>query len=360
MDPFRLSYILPLKSVHAAGTDFFSYLHWLSPRVELIVVDGSPSSVFEAHAARCGVGVQHLRVDPDVAGFANGKVAGVITGLRRCSHEAVIIADDDVRYDVLALHEMADQLIRADVVRPQNYFRPLPWHAYLDTARMLLNRVSGGDWPGTVGIRRSLLARTGGYDGDVLFENLELVRTITAAGGAEAVPLGLYVRRVPPTTSHYWSQRVRQAYDEFARPVRLAVWLSVAPAALLLGLAGASAWFVPAAAAAIVAAEVGRRRAAGHRVFPIMASLAAPLWITERAACAWLAVGSRLVWGGIRYRGRTLAKAATPLHVLQSRFRAQPKFGEQIDSEPRCIRTQGEVLATKDEGRVDPRLSHVL
>ena len=86
----------------------------------------------------------------------------------------------------------------------------------------------------------------GGYDGDVLFENLELVRTITAAGGAEAVPLGLYVRRMPPTTSHYWSQRVRQAYDEFARPVRLVVWLSVAPAALLLGLAGAWAWSVPA------------------------------------------------------------------------------------------------------------------
>ena len=153
--PFGLSYLLPIKSVHGAGTDFFSYLDWLSPLVELIVVDGSPSHIFAVHAARCGAGVRHLPVDPDVAGFANGKVAGVITGLRRCSHESVIIADDDVRYDVAALREMADQLTRADVVRPQNYFWPLPWHAYLDTARMLLNRVSGGDWPGTVGIRRT-------------------------------------------------------------------------------------------------------------------------------------------------------------------------------------------------------------
>jgi hypothetical protein len=324
MDSGRLSYLLPIKSVHAADADFFSYLDWLSPLVELIVVDGSPSHIFEVHAARCGVDVRHLPVDPDVAGFANGKVAGVVTGLRRCSHEFVIIADDDVRYDVAALREMADQLTRADVVRPQNYFWPLPWHAYLDTARMLLNRVSGGDWPGTVGIRRSVLARTGGYDGDVLFENLELVRTITAAGGAEAVPLGLYVRRMPPTTSHYWSQRVRQAYDEFARPMRLVVWLSVAPAALLLCLIGAWAWFVPAVAAVIVAAEAGRQKAAGRRVFPFAASIAAPLWIIERAVCAWLAVGCRLVWGGIRYRGRTIAKAATPLHVLRSRFTNSP------------------------------------
>jgi hypothetical protein len=340
MDLFRLSYVLPLKSVAAAGTDFFSYLDWLSRRVELVVIDGSPPNIFEVHATRCGVGVRHLPVDPDVAGFANGKVAGVITGLRRCSHEAVIVADDDVRYDDPTLRAMADQLERADVVRPQNYFQPLPWHAYLDTARMLLNRVSGGDWPGTVGIRRSFLARTRGYDGDVLFENLELVRTITAAGGAEAVPLGLYVRRVPPTTSHYFSQRVRQAYDEFARPVRLVVWLSVAPAALALRLFGSWVWFVPAAAAVIVAAEAGRRRAGGRRVFPFAASLTAPLWLLERAACAWLAVGSRLLWGGIRYRGRTIAKAATPVHVLQSRLRSQPfRHG----SDPRWMPSQGEV-----------------
>jgi hypothetical protein len=324
MDTSRVSYLIPIKYADAAGDELFSYLNWLSPRVELIVVDGSPSGVFAVHAGRCGVRVQHLPVDTDVAGFANGKVAGVMTGLRRCSHEAVIIADDDVRYDEAGLREMAEQLTCADVVRPQNYFRPLPWHAYLDTARVLLNRVSGGDWPGTLGVRRSVLVRTGGYDGNVLFENLELMRTVTAAGGTEAVAFGLYVRRLPPTTSHYWSQRVRQAYDEFARPVRLAVWLSVAPAAVALGLSGGWVWFIPAVAAAVVAAEAGRRKAAGRRVFPVATSLAAPLWIVERAVCAWLAVGSRLLWGGIRYRGRTIARAATPLSTLQSRFKAGP------------------------------------
>ena len=31
----------------------------------------------------------------------------------------------------------------------------------------------------------------GGYDGDVLFENLELIRTVRARGGEEAVALDL-------------------------------------------------------------------------------------------------------------------------------------------------------------------------
>src|SRR4029079_2928969 len=113
---------------------------------------------------------------------------------------------------------------------PQNYFDPLPWHARVDAARSLLNRVhsgdrelGSGDFPGTLGVRREAFVACGGYDGDVIFENLELMRTIEAAGGRVATPLDLYVRRLPPTTAHFISQRVRQAYDDFALPVRMAV-----------------------------------------------------------------------------------------------------------------------------------------
>ena len=107
---------------------------------------------------------------------------------------------------------MAAALECADVVRPQNYFEPLPWHAWIDTGRTLLNRISGGDWPGTLGVRWPILSMAGGYDGNVLFENLELVRTVKAAGGLEHSAAGIYVRRLPPSAHHFWSQRVRQAY----------------------------------------------------------------------------------------------------------------------------------------------------
>jgi hypothetical protein len=71
--------------------------------------------------------------------------------------------------------------------------------------------MSGGDWPGTLGVRRSVLMRTGGHDGTAVFENLELVRTVCAAGGRELIPLYLYVARRPSTARHFLSQRVRQA-----------------------------------------------------------------------------------------------------------------------------------------------------
>jgi hypothetical protein len=216
---------------------------------------------------------------------------------------------------------MTSALEGADVVRPQNYFEPLPWHACLDTARTLLNRISGGDWPGTIGVRRAMLIATHGYDGDVLFENLELVRTVLAAGGSEACPLDLFVRRLPPSSGHFWSQRVRQAYDEIARPERLAVWLSVLPIVLGL-LAAGPRWAVPTVAGLIIAiAEAGRRRAGGAQVFPFAASLVAPLWVCERAICSWIALAAYLTWGGIPYRGRIVRRAATPFRTLQERLK---------------------------------------
>ncbi len=110
----------------------------------------------------------------------------------------------------------------------------MPWHARWDTGRILLNRLTGGDWPGTLAVRRSILRATGGYDGRAMFENLELVRTVIAAGGHERVLLDAFVVRRPATTRHFWSQRVRQAYDELARPARLSVQLVVLPTVVAL------------------------------------------------------------------------------------------------------------------------------
>lgn len=317
----HISYLLPIRTNQPTDDEFLAYVTWLVQRVELIVADGSDEPVFNAHANRwSSLPLQHVRVDSDLTSLLNGKVAGVLTAARRATGDSIVVADDDVRYDDVALDRIRAALERADVVRPQNYFDPLPWHAVLDTSRTLLNRISGGDWPGTIGIRRSMLIATGGYSGDVMFENLELVRTVKAAGGTEACPLDLYVLRRPPSTARFWSQRVRQAYDEHARPLRLIAWLAVLPA-ILLGTQR-SVWVsVAASAVVIIAAEIGRRRAGGAQVFPFTASLAAPLWVCERAVCAWLAVVARFALGGIPYRGRIVSQAATPMRVLEHRVK---------------------------------------
>ena len=165
-----------------------------------------------------------------------------------------------------------------------------------------------------------MLIATRGYDGSVMFENLELVRTVLAAGGREACRLDLYVRRLPPSTAHFWSQRVRQAYDEFARPIRLAAWLAVLPTSVCLAVIDPLT-LVAVAFAIVVAAEIGRRRSRGTGVFPAVASWAAPLWVCERAICAWLAVLARAMWGGIPYHGQIIERAANSGRVIRQRLK---------------------------------------
>lgn len=325
-DRLPAAYVLPLRWAEGGEVDELAgYLRWVSAQVEeTIVVDGSPAPVFAAHAAAFGAAVRHLPPDPDL-GFAMGKVNGVVTGLRACSRERVVIADDDVRYDRGSLRRAVELLGSADLVRPQNYFDELPWHARWDTARSLLNRVFTGDpalpvgdFPGTLAVRRSSFHSSGAYDGDALFENLELIRTVRAGGGTVHTPLDLYVARRPPSTAHFLSQRVRQAYDDFAIPARMAVWLSILPTTACLLARRRGRWVGAGAAASVALAELGRRRANGRDRFPLSGSLLAPAWLAERAICSWLAVGAK-ARGGVRYGEGRLPLAGNSLASLSER-----------------------------------------
>jgi hypothetical protein len=348
-----LSYVVPVRWRDGAQREELAeYLARIAPLVaEVIVVDGSDPEVFAANAAAWGEHARHL---PPKEGeeWLMGKVAGVRTGVEQASRERVVIADDDVRYEPEALRRAAELLESHDLVRPQNYFSRLPWHARWDTARTLLNRSVGRDYPGTLAVRRSRMLAMGMYDGDVLFENLELMRTVRAHGGTVASPLDLYVARVPPSAGHFWGQRTRQAYDDFALPLRMALWLAVVPLLLLdrwrahadgtktgppnrkssrrrrlgrwrLGLAQAGA------AVAVGVAEVGRRRAGGAAYFPATSSLLAPVWILERGVCAWLAVLQRLRFGGVRYGDSVIPVAAHSERQLRRRLAARASEGEE-------------------------------
>jgi hypothetical protein len=301
--------LLPIRREKPAHErELAAYLASL-PISEIIVVDGSPAAAFDALRDALPTAVKHLSPDPSLRGL-NGKVRGVLTGLQHATRERVVIADDDVRYDQNALRAVIEALGSAEVVRPQNYFKPTPWHAILDGARSLINRSLDGDWPGTLAIRKSALPD--GYNADVLFENLELVRTIRANGGRERVARDIFVRRLAPTSQQYWSQRVRQAYDEFARPARLAVALTIIPLLCASVLLKAPAVAEALAIAGIALAFAGWLRDGAWAHFSLWSVAAAPLWLVERGLCAWIAIYQRVSRGGIRYAGNVIRDAATP------------------------------------------------
>lgn len=299
-----LSYVLPLHSEHVVQ-ELTTYLHSIALHVEVIVVDGSPDAVFEEHH-RQWRDVIHIRPD-ERWDFPFRKVTGVLTGLGRATQRRVVIADDDVRWTPELLASAGDRLGDKAVLRPQNYFKPHRWHTRWDTGRILLNRLFGGDWPGTLVVDRNLLLATGGYDGSAMFENLELVRTLKAAGGHEVLALDLLIPRTPPDVRQFLDQRVRQAFDEFARPWRLLLELAVLPAVIV----GRRRAAIALAAASIGFAELGRRRGNGSSVFGRFDAVWAPAWVAERSITAWLAVWAKARRGGVSYRGTVIGKAAT-------------------------------------------------
>jgi hypothetical protein len=312
-------YILPLRwQDDSALDDLVCYLEQLCSWIPVTVIDGSPDELFHRHAARFPPGVKHLR--PAAGREGNGKVAAVLTAVRLSTAERLVLADDDVRYTREALTAVIAGLDSADLVRPQNYFSDWPWHALWDTSRTLVNRALAADFPGTLAVRRAALEATGGYE-PVLFENLELIRTVTAAGGREQRAPALFVARIPPSARHFLRQRVRQAYDDFAQPGRLASELALLPilaGILCLPVRRRMPALLGAAVAGMAVAETGRRRDQGRQVFPFRTVLFTPFWVLERAVCVWIALALRLR-GGVPYAGTRLKTAAHSPATLRLR-----------------------------------------
>ncbi len=318
----RLSYILPIK--WDAGQDpqeLTGYLKSIADQVELIVVDGSNPANFLLHKEAWGSYGKHLPPSAEF-NFVNGKVNGVMTGLRLAQHEKVVIADDDVRYTPEQLRLVESLLEEVQLVVPQNYFSPAPWHAQWDTARTLLNRALHHDYPGTLAVQQDFINQLGGYDGNVLFENLELMRTVEAGYGKVLYKPDLFVERLPPSDKHFWSQRVRQAYDDYAQPLKLAFFFALVPGLIASGVVSP---FLPLGllALSVPIAEIGRRMHGGTKYFSAACALYAPCWLLERGICTWLAMFAKLRYGGVRYNHKIISVAANPIWKLRSKLNAR-------------------------------------
>jgi len=266
----RDEYILPLRwADDSALAELVQYLEVLAGRINVTVVDGSGAGLFATHRARFPPSVRHMRPDP---GTGNGKVTAVLTAVRSSGAERLVIADDDVRYTRESLAAVVHHLDHADLVRPQNYFDVLPWHACWDTSRTLIDRALSADFPGTFAVRRAALQAA----------ELALLPTF-------ACLTGLPRQRRAPT---------------------------------VLGLA----------VAGMALAEIGRRRHHGRKVFPARTAWFAPLWVMERAVCVWLALAFRLS-GGVPYSGTRLMTAAHSTGELRRRH--QGKIARNPFDQPR-------------------------
>ena len=292
-------------------------------RCELIVVDGSdPVSFDAAHAAWSGLG-HHVRPDDAIAG-RNGKVRGVLTGVALASHERVVIADDDVRYDARRARTDHRGVERRGTGAAAELLRSA------GVARALGHRA---DAPQSGRARRRLPRH--------------------ARGAAQRAAPDRRVRRRRPLReprAHPDDRGRRWARAQPSRPLRPAICLrrpatsgrsdAARPttssrargvSARTLAIVPLVAWALArrrhrrrvglAAVSVVVLAEAGRRRAGGTAVFPRSASLFAPLWLVERSVCSWLALASRLR-GGCPYGGTRLRVAATSRRTLRRRLQA--------------------------------------
>jgi hypothetical protein len=312
----QCTYLLPIRRTQIDDAEILGFCEYFETLVragcEILVVDGSPAAVFAAHKDAWGDIARHVQVDPQYR-YLNGKVNGIHTGVALAAHERIVIADDDIRYTAENIALMCKLLDEHELVRPQNFLSPLPWWGRMEAARMLVNRgvLRTGDYPGTCGIRRSAMFRVGHFDGDVLFDNEEIVRHFIVQGAVVCHARNFFILKRPPTFKKWCEQRPRQAYEDFVMRAKTAAFMAVLPLALmacvLAGSAGFLSFTLLVAAISILLAARGRRGQA-RSVFPSWVTFYAPLWVFERALSVYWALYWRLRYGGYPFGDRLISK----------------------------------------------------
>ncbi|MEY2485605.1 MAG: hypothetical protein QOH39_1253 [Verrucomicrobiota bacterium] len=325
------TYLMPIRRTvfdTAAATQLRAYFDLVQPSVaQIVIVDGSPPDIFAQHQQIWAGTARHEPVDRSF-GFLNDKVNGIHTGVRLAETAEIILADDDIRYTNREIEEIAAVLKRFDVVRPQNYLGPaagsnhdprgpgytLPWWAKMEAARMLINRATllAADYPGTCAFRREAMLRAGPYDGDVLFDNEEIIRHFARSGARICYANDLFVRKCPAGFQKWIEQRPRQAFEDFGLRAKTILFAAIIPCILFLGiLAGSKAMFAFLFLIALLStllAAVGRAQGEARQFFPAHLCLFAPLWILERSLSTYWAFYWYLRKGGYPFGDRLLRK----------------------------------------------------
>jgi hypothetical protein len=279
---------------------------------EIMIVDGSSPEVFrENDAAWTGL-CRHVPVDRSFA-YLNDKVNAVHTGLAAASGTKIILADDDIRYTESSLAVIVARLDNYEVVRPQNYLSPLPWWAKMEAARMLINRATLplADYPGTCAFRKSAMDEAGHYDGDVLFDNEEILRHFARHEMKIDYAHDLFVKKRAPRLSKWFEQRPRQAYEDFGLRVKSGLFVSLIPLAAAMAILSERALATSAALTALgsmVLALIGRIKGEARHFFPLHVCLFAPAWIFERAFSSYWALYWYVTRGGFPFGENLLSK----------------------------------------------------
>ena len=311
------TYLLPIRRSafdETEAREFVGYFETIrGVGCELIVVDGSPEEVFAQHAALWSPVVRHERVDRRF-GYMNDKVNGIHTGVEIATCEKIILADDDIRYTAGDVERMVQLLDEYEMVRPQNFLSPLPWWARMESARMLINRATlrTADYPGTCAFRRSTMLRVGHYDGDVLFDNEEIVRHFAASGATINYAVDFFVQKRPPHYRKWLEQRPRQAYEDFGLRAKTAFFLLlpflVLASALIAGFAGLVICVAMICIFAVALACAGGARGVASEYIPPWLCFYAPLWVFERTCSTYWAVYWHLRHGGYPFGDKLLTK----------------------------------------------------
>jgi len=155
------------------------------------------------------------------------------------------------------------------------------------------------------------MLRVGHYDGDVLFDNEEIVRHFRLKGARVKYARDFFLLKLPPTFEKWIEQRPRQAYEDFVMHAKTLFFASL-PIFLALTWMKAG-WQLSLIYVTVISVGACASAARGltdgaARFFPTQIVFYAPLWIAERSVSTYWAFYWYFTRGGYPFGDKVVSK----------------------------------------------------
>ena len=179
--------------------------------------------------------------------------------------------------------------------------------------------------------RSQTFLNAGEYDGDVLFDNEELIRHFARRGARIAYENDFSVLKRTATFRKWLEQRPRQAYEDFGLRGKTILFASILPTLVSViaigGFVPFCLFFLLLSIVSTTIAVIGRKRGNAAEYFDFHVPAYATWWVIERAISTWVAFYWRLRYGGYPFGKRLLKKGIGRDWIEGGRVAAGPPSG---------------------------------
>ncbi|MDY7989860.1 hypothetical protein UY286_04925 [Paenibacillus polymyxa] len=318
----NISIVIPIKVKKETNLDgFITYIKNISNSlvnddVQIVISDGSNLEIAsKLHGDLAYLkNVTHFMLEEEYRTGRNDKLNGIYAALKVSKFDNILLIDDHFRITRATLFSLSRYYLIYDLFKTMPKFEKYPVSALIDLCGIYIINLMDyrKQYCGHLAFKKSLYMKVGFPDRDGLFDEFIMEEKLREYNFSIGFVRDVAIEAVQENSvNKFFEQRIRYAYENFAFPLRTALFLTILPLTLLLFLSNyimAIKFIVAISITTITVAGIGQLIYNREAKAPKFTFLFGVFWFWFYPFTTWIAL-FKFFSGGVYFGNRKIKRA---------------------------------------------------